>query len=233
MTLSGCVPYIFVKQTICFRVYFAGLIGLLLFLTAEARIGNSSESPFCTETKECLLYDLLCQTDDYEVRHYDAAKWVTTDEESYVFDKATYTAFMRLFKYINGSNNDGVKIDMTAPVIIKVQEKKRIWQSAIYTLSFLLPSAYQNDPPQPTDNKVYFTDLPDMKVYARTYGGYMVSLTTAYNSMQLKKQLDRAQASYNTEYYYAVGYDSPMKIMNRHNEVWYIAEGEPVCPSSP
>lgn len=25
---------------------------------------------------------------------------------------------------------------------------------------------------------------------------------------------------------------SPMKILNRHNEVWYMVEGEPVCPTS-
>lgn len=25
---------------------------------------------------------------------------------------------------------------------------------------------------------------------------------------------------------------SPMKIVNRHNEVWFIPKGEPVCPKS-
>ncbi|KAK6311391.1 hypothetical protein J4Q44_G00170550 [Coregonus suidteri] len=69
-------------------VYFAGLVGLLLILTAEARIGNSSESSFCTESRECLLYDLVCKNDDYEVRHYDSVKWVSTDEECYFMDKA-------------------------------------------------------------------------------------------------------------------------------------------------
>ncbi|KAJ7989911.1 hypothetical protein DPEC_G00309400 [Dallia pectoralis] len=212
-------------------IYFAGLIGLLLFLTAEARIGNSSESAFCTETKECLLYDLVCKTDSYEVRHYEAAKWVTTNEKSVVLEKAMYTAFMRVFKYINGSNSNGVNIDMTAPVIIKIDQTKKIWQSSVYTLSFLLPSEYQVDPPQPTDDKVYFTDLPDMNVYARTYGGYLMSFTNSYNSIQLKKQLDKVQATYIEDSYYAVGYDSPKKMLHRHNEVWYVADGAPVCPS--
>ncbi|XP_041737995.1 heme-binding protein 2-like [Coregonus clupeaformis] len=213
-------------------VYFAGLVGLLLILTAEARIGNSSESRFCTESNECLLYDLVCKNDDYEVRHYDSVKWVSTDEESYFMDKAIYTAFRRLFKYITGSNKAGVNIDMTAPVIVKIEEKKKMWASSVFTLSFLLPSTNQMTPPQPTDDKVYFTEMPDMKVYVRSYGGWMMSLTSSVNSMLLKRQLDKVQATYNKDYHYAVGYDSPMKILNRHNEVWYMVEGEPVCPTS-
>ncbi|XP_071007662.1 heme-binding protein 2-like [Oncorhynchus clarkii lewisi] len=150
-------------------VYLAGLVGLVLILTAEARVGNSSESRFCTESKECLLYDLVCKNDDYEVRHYDSVKWVSTDEEAYFMDKATYTAFRRLFNYITGSNKAGVNIDMTAPVTVKIEEKK--WGSSVFTLSFLLPSTHQMSPPQPTDDKVYFTEMPDMKVYVRGYGG--------------------------------------------------------------
>ncbi|XP_041718720.1 heme-binding protein 2 [Coregonus clupeaformis] len=215
-------------------VYFAGLVGLLLILTAEARIGNSSESSFCTESRECLLYDLVCKNDDYnyEVRHYDSVKWVSTDEECYFMDKAMYTAFGRLFKYITGYNEAGVNIDMTTPVTVKIEEKKRMWQSSVFTLNFLLPSDYQMTPPQPSDDRVYFTEMPDMKVYVRSYGGWMMSLTSSVNSMLLKRQLDKVQATYNKDYHYAVGYDSPMKILNRHNEVWYMVEGEPVCPTS-
>uniref|UniRef100_A0A4W5RJD5 Heme-binding protein 1 n=1 Tax=Hucho hucho TaxID=62062 RepID=A0A4W5RJD5_9TELE len=213
-------------------VYFAGLVGLLLILTAEARVGNSSESSFCTESRECLLYDLVCKNDDYEVRHYDSVKWVSTDEECYFMDKAMYTAFGRLFKYITGSNEAGVNIDMTTPVTVKIEEKKKMWQSSVFTLNFLLPSDYQMTPPQPTDDSVYFTDTPDMKVYVRSYGGWMMSLTSSVNSLLLKRQLDNVQATYNKDYHYAVGYDSPMKILNRHNEVWYMVEGEPVCPTS-
>ncbi|CAB1343517.1 unnamed protein product, partial [Coregonus sp. 'balchen'] len=108
--------------TVClyFRVYLAGLVGLLLILTAEARVGNSSESSFCTETKECLLYDLVCKNDDYEV---------------------------------------------------------------------------------------YFTDMSDMKVYVRSYGGWMMSLTSSINSMLLKRQLDKVQATYNKDYHYTAGFD--------------------------
>lgn len=49
----------------------------------------------------------------------------------------------------------GKKIDMTAPVLMKIPEKK-IFQQGVFTMSFLLPAEYQNNPPQPTNKDVNF-----------------------------------------------------------------------------
>lgn len=210
-----------------------GVIVLLLGLTVEGRIGDSkSESSYCTETKECLLFDLVCEGDGYEVRHYDAAKWVSTEEQSHFMELAISRAFKKLYKYITGENEAGAKIDMTAPVLIKVKEDDSIWDSSVYVLNFLLPSDFQANPPKPTDPSVYFTDTPDMNVYVKSYGGWMMSVVSKIKAQQLKTSLDNVQASYETEYHYDVGYNSPMKILNRHNEEWYIVKGEPVCPKT-
>lgn len=206
---------------------------MLLGLTVEGRIGDSkSESSYCTETKECLLFDLVCEGDGYEVRHYDAAKWVSTEEQSHFMELAISRAFKKLYKYITGENEAGAKIDMTAPVLIKVKEDDSIWDSSVYVLNFLLPSDFQANPPKPTDPSVYFTDTPDMNVYVKSYGGWMMSVVSKIKAQQLKTSLDNVQASYETEYHYDVGYNSPMKILNRHNEEWYIVKGEPVCPKT-
>ncbi|XP_053347498.1 heme-binding protein 2 [Clarias gariepinus] len=208
-----------------------GAVVLLISITAEARVGNSNESTsYCTETKECLLFDLICEGDDYEVRHYEAAKWVTTEVESIVKEVAIVKAFRKLFKYITGENEAGAHIDMTAPVITKIKEETPWLETSVYVLSFLLPSAYQSQAPQPNDSTVYFTDMPDMKVYVKSFGGWMVSPITTMYSDQLKKALDKAQATYETDYHYDVGYNSPMKLLKRHNEVWYVVKGQPVCP---
>ncbi|KAI4875016.1 hypothetical protein NFI96_013605, partial [Prochilodus magdalenae] len=210
----------------------AGVIVLLLAVNTEARVGNSSDpTSFCTETKECLLYDLVCEGDGYEVRHYDATMWVTTEAESHIMELAVMKAFRKLFKYITGENEAGAKIDMTAPVTVKVKEQGGMLERSAYILSFLLPSEYQSTAPKPTDSTVYLTEMPDMNVYVRSYGGWMVSLSSKYNAYRLKESLNNAQASYSKDYRYDVGYNSPMKLMNRHNEVWYVVEGEPVCPS--
>ncbi|XP_066531326.1 heme-binding protein 2 [Hoplias malabaricus] len=214
-------------------IVFAGTITLLLTVTVEARVGNSSEpTSFCTETEECLLYDLVCKGDEYEVRHYEASKWVTTDTESYFMEVAVFKSFRKLFKYITGENEQGAKIAMTAPVITKIKEDADMLEPAVYSLSFLLPSAYQKTAPKPTDSSVYFTDMPDMNVYVKSYGGWTIAITSTYYSHLLKKSLDNVQASYNKDHHYNVGYNSPMKVKDRHNEVWYIVEGNPVCPTS-
>jgi len=200
-----------------------GLVGFVLVLTADARLVSSSESPYpCTETKECLLYDLVCvNSDAYEVRHYSSLKWVSTVDSGYLMEAPTIRSFRRLFAYIGGANEQGVRVEMTSPVIIKV--------SGDYTMSFLLPSEHQANPPTPTDEQVFISDMPDMKVYVRSYGGWMSSFSDWLQGYYLRGDLDRAGAQYSSALHYAVGYDSPMKFLDRHNEVWYVVEGEHVC----
>lgn len=45
-------------------------------------------------------------------------------------------------------------MEMTAPVLVKIPEETKMWEPAIYTLNFLLPAAYQEKPPVPTNDKV-------------------------------------------------------------------------------
>jgi len=210
-------------------VFIPGLVGLLLVLTADARVGPSSEQPeLCTETRECLLYDVVCKTATYEVRHYSAVKWVSTDEAGFLMEAPLVRAFRRLFKYIDGGNEQGAKVEMTSPVVLK-EDQAGTWASNVYTMSFLLPSEHQQKAPTPTDAQVYFTDMPEMKVYVRSYGGWMGSWWTWINTYYLKRDLKAAGAQYDGAFAYGVGYDSPMKMLNRHNEVWFPVVGEPVC----
>ncbi|KAJ8389081.1 hypothetical protein AAFF_G00122870 [Aldrovandia affinis] len=210
-----------------YRACLLGLVVLALMVTAEALVGNSSESSFCTETKECLLYDPLCMAADYEERHYNSTKWVSTEEKCRMMEIAIIKAVRRLHKYFTGTNEDGVKLDMTAPMMVRMQNKAGTFSPSVYTVSFLLPSAYQESPPTPIDPELYFTHMPDMDVYVMRFGGWMNSLAISYYSHSLKKDLDRAQASYRKLSHYVLGYDGPMKIFNRHNEICHWTPGNP------
>ncbi|TNN43794.1 Heme-binding protein 2 [Liparis tanakae] len=126
-------------------IYLSGFVGFLLVLTAEARVGNSSELNFCTETEECLLFDLICRTDDYEV---------------------------------------------------------------------------------------FINNIADMQVYVRSYGGWMMSWTDKNQAETLSSALKSAGAEFDRSFHYGVGYNSPMMVFNRHNEVWYVVQDDPVCGSS-
>ncbi|XP_077382905.1 heme-binding protein 2 [Festucalex cinctus] len=210
----------------------AGLVGCLLALTAEARVGNCSELSFCTETSQCLLFKVICKTDKYEARHYESAKWVSTTEYSWSMDIACMNAFMRLYYYIDGENVNGQKIQMTSPVVVKIGEKKWFWEEKEFTMSFLLSKEHQDNPPMPLDRRVFLSDTPPLNVYVRSYGGWMNSLSDCHHSDVLMYDLMKDGAYFKDDCHFAAGYNSPMTMWNRHNEVWVIAKGDPVCSSS-
>ncbi|KAK6468930.1 heme-binding protein 2 isoform X1 [Huso huso] len=185
----------------------------------------------CIETKECSAYEVICTNTDYEVPpiYYNASKWVSTSVQSYFMEMAAYDGFRKLFKYIKGANADGVHIDMTSPVLIKKPEARNMWEPVTYTISFLLPAAYQDAAPAPTNGDVHFLEMPEMHAYVKSFGGWMLSVNTKLYSILLSRELNAASASYNTTFYYGAGYNSPRTVFNRKNEVWYIAEGKPKC----
>ncbi|CAF87782.1 unnamed protein product, partial [Tetraodon nigroviridis] len=134
-------------------------------------------------------------------------RWVSTDAEAYFMGVGAAMAFRRLFQYISGANEAGLQMEMTAPVLVRIPEETKMWEPAVYTLNFLLPAAYQEKPPVPTNDKLYFTELPEMDAYVRSYGGWMLSVTSRLHAHLLAKELGRVSAAYNRSYHYGVGYD--------------------------
>ncbi|XP_051898162.1 heme-binding protein 2-like isoform X2 [Pristis pectinata] len=212
-------------------MYWTGLFLFLLFGLMEAANSNSRPA-HCREGKECFNYDLICANSDYEVRHYKASKWVATNTTNFFMEFASYQGFKKLFQYIQGKNEEGKRIDMTAPVLLKIPESERIMEIKNYIVHFLLPAAYQENPPAPTDPDVYFIDFPEMYVLVKSFGGWLLTWNSKFYSSRLKTQLNKANQSFVSGYYYGAGYNSPKTLVDRHNEVWYIAEGTPVCSTS-
>ncbi|XP_058509814.1 heme-binding protein 2-like [Solea solea] len=208
----------------------SGLVVFMLVLTAEARVGNSSELEFCTDTKECLLYkEQICKNDDYEVRHYESAKWASTNMTT-TFDLAAFSCFQYLFKYIRGENDGGHNIEMTSPVVMTIPEVKYTFLGiGMYEMSFLLPSEYQMNPPKPTDLRVYISETPDRKVYVKNYSEFFWKDTDEMHANSLSNKLDSVGANFKRQAHHAAVYNYPFSMDKKHNEVWFVAEGEPVC----
>lgn len=137
------------------------------------------------------------------------------------------TAFWRLFKYIQGNNEIKQKIKMTVPVT-KVYQKIPETEKMNFNMSFYLPPSIAN-PPSPNDNTVRIKKEGNMKVYVHSFGGYaMCQKIWEKHAMMLQKMLDRdgfsGQFHRYDEMYITAGYDDPMKLFNRHNEVWLVAK---------
>nr|XP_043906155.1 heme-binding protein 2-like [Solea senegalensis] len=209
----------------------SGLVVFMLVLTAEARVGSSSELEFCTDTEECLLYkQQICKKGEYEVRHYESAKWASTNRTT-TFEIAAFFCFHDLFKYIRGENDGGHDIEMTSPVVMTIPEVPQTNLGiAMYEMSFLLPSEYQMNPPKPSkDSRVYITETPNRKVYVKNYNESFWKETDKGQADSLSNKLDSIGANFKRQAHHAAVYNHPFKMGKKHNEVWFVAEGEPVC----
>ncbi|XP_077590957.1 heme-binding protein 2 [Stigmatopora nigra] len=175
------------------------------------------------------MYNVTCKADTYEARHYGSSTWVTTKVKSCSMDYACYIAFKRLYKYICGENEAGKTIEMTAPVVVKVGEEKWFWEEQEYEMSFLLPRDCQANPPKPTNDEVFIERMPAFDVYVRSYGGWMFSMSDSHQNGELMYDLMKNRAPFIPDCHFGVGYNSPNVMLDRHNEVWVIAEGKPVC----
>ncbi|XP_035471451.2 heme-binding protein 2 [Scophthalmus maximus] len=204
-------------------MYLSGLVGLLLVLTVDARVGNSS---FCTETEQCLLFDCICTTEDYEVHDFGSVKWVTTNETSL---DTLNIGFKRLYDYFSGSNDNGTIFQMAFPIILRIPFN--ISAMDVFTLSFLLPDEYQIETPNPLDIMVNIDTTPDMRVFVRSFFGPMTGMADSNLTNSLSNVLDLVGARYLGEFYYAALYNSSMEMTDSYSEMWFVADYEPSSSS--
>merc|ERR1711893_199687 len=73
--------------------------------------GGWVKPSFC-KNLDCPRFNVLLQGEDYELREYEQALWVSTEAES-IDGSISSELFGRLFRYIDGANANGEKIAMT------------------------------------------------------------------------------------------------------------------------
>uniref|UniRef100_A0A8D0L912 Heme-binding protein 2 n=1 Tax=Sphenodon punctatus TaxID=8508 RepID=A0A8D0L912_SPHPU len=162
------------------------------------------------------------QTSDYEVRQYEPAKWVSISLKSMDWDSAVNAVFMKLFNYIQGNNEKKLKIEMTAPVTCYVESGAGPMCESTFTLSFYVPSEYQEEPAKPSEPDIFIENRPEITVFVRSFGGFASSTKNQEAALALAESLKRDGKVFEDNVYYTAGYDSPFKLFNRHNEVWLI-----------
>ena len=58
-------------------------------------------------------------------------------------------------------------------------------------------------------------------VYFRQFGGFAKEETWLSEAQRLAQAIE-GKEKFHTDYHYTAGYDSPFKMFNRRNEVWFI-----------
>lgn len=146
------------------------------------------------------------------------------------YEKAVETGFARLFDYISGANKQKVKIPMTVPVVVEIQAGPGPFCASNFTENFFVPFKYQENPPEPTDEKVFISTFEEHCQYVASYSGMSNETVVKQMAIKLATALDKAglgSTYYNDDYFFA-GYDSPFQLLNRHNEVWFLKKSNNV-----
>ncbi|KAK2717127.1 hypothetical protein QYM36_007311 [Artemia franciscana] len=160
---------------------------------------------------------------EYEVRRYPQKKWVTTSMDAFTFEEVESPLFRTLFNYIDGGNEAGVVVPMTAPVTTLIIPGEGPNCKQTFRMSFFVPEEFQESPPVPTNQAVYIEDRPEIELYSRQFSGYASEndfITEGYSLYQLLEADAVADAQYAP--WYMVGYNSPYDFVNRRNEVWFL-----------
>jgi len=161
------------------------------------------------------------------------------------FQKTPQTLmFRRLFRYISGVNQQQEEIEMTTPVstLRKIVRQDREGEIELHLMCFYLPEKYQtgsqvestarhaaHPAPQPMeDSLVLLHTRPSMTVYVRKFGGFALTA----KAWDTEREILLGQLigkKHHDKQYFTVGYDSPLQLENRRNEVWVQdMEGNPV-----
>ncbi|OXA61495.1 heme-binding protein 2 [Folsomia candida] len=172
-------------------------------------------------------------TDQVEERIYPTSSWACSEQFATPVTKDSKTAesFMTILRYIQGKNELGKKIEMTIPIVTKIDHRNGNLRS--YEMCFFLPTEFQKSPPKPVDNRVKIVTYPPLRVYSKMYGGYSSQTVETSQVASLSEVLRNQSIPYfemrdgDRATYFVAGYDSPTKFWNRRNEVWLLSKDTP------
>lgn len=201
---------------------------LICFLGISSVVQADAESrhqpPWFCHGLDCPEYKVIKQGDGYETREYGGGKFVATTIETYAYAMASTVGFRRLFNYIEGENEDNVKIPMTAPVVTRVNASSGPFCKSEFTVAFFVPFDFQDDTPVPTNKDVFVHEVPPFTAYVASSGGFVVDDWSIQKmAKKLTEAVDADGESYRTDVFFFAGYDPPFRLSGRHNEVWLVA----------
>jgi len=212
------------------RAVFVNLCLLVIVASARANVFDNFIEAVVGGTYETAPYNVVqvyhegSRENRYEERFYPAKKWVCADSIEASGAGSGSGNFMKLFRYIGGDNARGDKIDMTTPVTVQRTPAcpRNPCVNHRMSMCFYLTSDQQTNPPQPTDPDLYLQDRPAMTIYTRKFGGWPGDdfYKNELRTFTALLATDGNTVEPNNEY--RVGYQSPMQLFNRRNELWLV-----------
>ena len=178
---------------------------LMLFVISQLFFLNSQRNI------ETYAFKIIDSYETIEIRQYEASLFTSVQMPSNNYRKTSSKGFSVLAGYIFGGNDKEEKIAMTSPVTMSLKDST--------TMLFLVPKKYTRDNlPVPNDSSIEFKDVPEKKVAAISFGGWANDSKIASFKKKLIGVLNSKGIKY-TDNFYFLGYNAPMEVFNRKNEI--------------
>ena len=178
---------------------------LILFVISQLFFLNSQRNI------ETYAFTIIDSYETIEIRQYEASLFTSVQMPSNNYRKTSSKGFSVLAGYIFGGNDKEEKIAMTSPVAMSLKDST--------TMLFLVPKKYTRDNlPVPNDSSIEFKDVPEKKVAAISFGGWANDSKIASFKKKLIDVLSSKGIKY-TDNFYFLGYNAPMEVFNRKNEI--------------
>ena len=178
---------------------------LMLFVISQLFFLNSQRNI------ETYAFTIIDSYETIEIRQYEASLFTSVQMPSNNYRKTSSKGFSVLAGYIFGDNDKEEKIAMTSPVAMSLKDST--------TMLFLVPKKYTKDNlPVPNDSRIEFKDVPEKKVAAISFGGWANDSKIASFKKKLIDVLNSKGIKY-TDNFYFLGYNAPMEVFNRKNEI--------------
>ncbi len=170
---------------------------------------------------ETVPHTVVARVNGVELRRYPETVAVETTADS------QRVAFQRLFRYIAGGNSGGTEIEMTAPVelsgggaTIAMTAPVEVGGTETQRMRFYLPPDFDREnPPQPIDDAVELTIIPERTLAVRRFTWRPTDARIDRESQALQETLADANVSLTGEPFF-MGYDAPWTLpFLRRNEV--------------
>merc|ERR1712172_124378 len=194
----------------------ASIFSFILASTAAKPQFEALKSVFGSGLEQA-PYTTLKEFDGYEMRQYQSVNWVCT-EATYKMEREP-EMFMKLFRYISGANKEQEEVEMTVPVLSRMNLLAD--RMVNKQMCFYLNQKHQAKPPTPTDPAVKIVKNDEFTVYAHTFGGY-ARKDSMREARRFAKELSKVGEEVDSGQFYTASYDSPMKFWNRRNEVMFL-----------
>jgi len=157
-------------------------------------------------------YSVVRKYDDFEIRFYPSATIATISSNAKSYRDLSGPGFQKLAGYIFGGNESKIKISMTSPVQMDIND-------SVSTMSFVMPSAYtMENLPKPNDPGVQIRNTPEEYVAVIRFGGYASDEDLKFYSEKLKNLL-KVNGITSFGNYRFLGYNAPFQFINRRNEI--------------